>query len=282
MAPSKNFTVSPLTSGGPGWEGPLEKCSNYASVSSLIRTDRACVLKHQFYSDGTNCDYEKTFSITASSGAGDGHVCETECVGKFFRVRVEPPSGGDQTYLRVTTTFKDIPQDSAAISDVTITSMPPLEIAPSQEVTVANDLNVTNSLTVGSLPDVTLATGQEVGIAGTVTVSDGVTTNNFRNIDVGTAGIQVKASSGNIFSIVAQNLSASDVYLKIYNVASPSSSDSPVFSFAVRALSTLHLDYTKPPKFSTAIGIRASGELADNDTTALGTNDLIVNMIYSA
>ena len=151
---SKNYTFVPLEDGGDSFTGVREKCDNYASVVTLAKTDQPCTLIHQFSSDGTNWDSESSFSLLADTAK----TCESECRGRFFRLYIAAPnSGSNQTYMRATTSFKNIPQDSATISSVTVASLPAVEIASGQEVSIANDLNVTNSLTVGTLPDITIA-----------------------------------------------------------------------------------------------------------------------------
>lgn len=103
----------------------------------------------------------------------------------------------------------------------------------------------------------------------------------YRNLDLGTTGQVVKASAGNLYAVHAINTNASARYLKIYNKATAASeSDTPVFTFSLpQGGSNIFLG-TAGVSFATGIGVRATTGIADNDTGAPGSNEVVVNLSY--
>lgn len=104
----------------------------------------------------------------------------------------------------------------------------------------------------------------------------------FNDINVGTTGVVVKNSPGQIYGWHLFNAHATDlVYLKVYDKATaPTSSDTPKFSIPLGALGGTGFPWTKGIEFTAGIGIRASTGVAHNDTGAPATNQVVVNIGY--
>lgn len=105
----------------------------------------------------------------------------------------------------------------------------------------------------------------------------------YRNIDAGVTGAVVKASPGRLYGYYIANASAALRYVKVYDKATaPTGSDTPVLTLPIPiggALSVM-LPGDRDEVFSAGISIRASTGIADNDTGAPSSNDVIVNLFY--
>lgn len=103
----------------------------------------------------------------------------------------------------------------------------------------------------------------------------------YSNNDLGTTGQVVKSSPGSLYQGSLTNNATSTRYVKFYNKATaPSSADTPVWRIAVPPLSTVPLTLGDGLFFSTAISIRSSTGVADNDNTAPSSNDVVVSLAY--
>lgn len=139
------------------------------------------------------------------------------------------------------------------------------------------------SLAIGSLPEVVLQAGQsiDIGTMPNVTVNHDVVSM-YRNLNLSTTGQVVKNSAGLLCGFSLFNLSGFDHFVKIYNKATAATdSDTPLLTFCVRANDEYSKDFSAPIKFTDGVSIRASQQIADNDTSALGTNDCMVNFLYA-
>jgi hypothetical protein len=85
---------------------------------------------------------------------------------------------------------------------------------------------------------------------------------------VNTTGQTIKATPGSLFNITVFNSGNSISYVKIYNVAVPTASDTPVITLPVRHDTALNTISIHNYQFSTAIGVRATANFVANDTTA--------------
>jgi hypothetical protein len=104
----------------------------------------------------------------------------------------------------------------------------------------------------------------------------------YRNLDAGVTGAVVKASSGMCCGGIVANNAAAARFLRLYNKATaPTASDVPVFTFQLPASSIVNLVFPEYIAFSAGIGLRASTGVADADTGATTTNDVIVNLWYA-
>lgn len=105
----------------------------------------------------------------------------------------------------------------------------------------------------------------------------------YRNLSIGVTGAVVSNVAANIVFLYAGNTHATAVaYLKLYNKATaPTASDVPVYTFELPAADTVVLPFVHAlGGFTAGIGIRATLNAADNDTTA-PTGAVVVNIGHS-
>jgi hypothetical protein len=102
-----------------------------------------------------------------------------------------------------------------------------------------------------------------------------------------TAAVQstaVKASAGQVYGLRFFNIGAGPVYVRLYNqTTAPGSGDTPVWRGIVpgnTAGAGFSLTFDKGLAFGTGIGLRVTGAIADNDTTALAANVVIGDVEY--
>lgn len=94
---------------------------------------------------------------------------------------------------------------------------------------------------------------------------------------------EIKSSAGKVFGISAFNNTSSNKYVRLYNqTGSPANTDTAniVWRGILPASGGMNITFPKGRQFSTGIGIRFTGAVADNDNTALSANDLTVNVDY--
>lgn len=99
-----------------------------------------------------------------------------------------------------------------------------------------------------------------------------------------TNATSVKGSAGTVYSLVAMNTSGTARYVKLYNSSSAptAGSGTPIKRFMVPANGGFA--WPIPPQgvaFSSGIGFTITGNPADNDTTAIAANDVLLNVDYS-
>lgn len=156
------------------------------------------------------------------------------------------------------------------------------------------DVNVLNqSVQVTSIPDVTIGaipSDANVGIVGRS--AGGLSSHKTVQYPTGsTAGsVTVSSSACTAYSITAFNMTATPIFLKIYDSSSSaSSSDTPILTYVVPANSQLSgagfsLNVPQGIAFSAGLTYRASTVLDDDDGgTAYPTSgDLVLNILYKA
>ena len=103
----------------------------------------------------------------------------------------------------------------------------------------------------------------------------------YRNINLGTTGVSVKASAGQIYGGDFFNTDAADVaYVKVYNNAgTPTDASTPIRTYLVPPLGGVAFAKPVGLELGTGISLRATKLLADNDTTA-PTSAIVVNLDY--
>jgi hypothetical protein len=95
----------------------------------------------------------------------------------------------------------------------------------------------------------------------------------------------MKASAGQIYSLVVTNIGANEVFFKLYNdtTANIDETDTPVLRYTVPG-NAAGAGFVVPIPvgiaFSTAITYRITGAIADNDTTAIAANEVLVSACY--
>lgn len=106
----------------------------------------------------------------------------------------------------------------------------------------------------------------------------------YRNLDLGVAGQVVKASPGQITGYyIANNAAAAARFVKFYNKATaPTQADTPVFTYEIPQASKIErsIPLDTLVNFSAGISLRATTGVADSDTGAPSTNDVVVNLEY--
>ena len=103
----------------------------------------------------------------------------------------------------------------------------------------------------------------------------------YRALDAGTTGAVAKASAGALYGGYFFNAGASIRYLKVYNKATaPTSSDTPVLTIPLPIGGGAIAFGGIGIEFSAGISVRATTGVADNDTGAPGSNEVIINLFY--
>ena len=96
----------------------------------------------------------------------------------------------------------------------------------------------------------------------------------------------VKATGGNLYSIVAIGLTSTVRYLKIYNKATAPTvgTDIPIMTIPIPANTQgagIAIPFSMGVNFSLGIGIAITSGLADADTGAVLANDVVINLTYA-
>ena len=96
----------------------------------------------------------------------------------------------------------------------------------------------------------------------------------------------VKASGGNLYSLIAIGLTSNIRYLKLYNKATAPvvGTDVPLMTIPIPTNSQgagVAIPFSLGVDFSLGIGIAITAGLADNDNTAVLANDVVINLTYA-
>lgn len=109
----------------------------------------------------------------------------------------------------------------------------------------------------------------------------------FRSIDLDEGTLEVvKASPGYVYGMWASNTATATRFIKFYNATSGTAgTGTPVITLAIPGNATDDVTGNFGPggmgiNFSTGICVGATTGVADADTGAPGTNDVIVNIFY--
>lgn len=104
----------------------------------------------------------------------------------------------------------------------------------------------------------------------------------YRDLDCQPTGKIINANPGQVWGWYICNNSASARFVKLYNKATaPASTDTPAQTFQIPGSSAANVMCAKGIRFTAGIGIRGTTGVADNDTGAPTTNDLVVNIFYA-
>ena len=102
-----------------------------------------------------------------------------------------------------------------------------------------------------------------------------------RNLNLGTTGWVVKASAGYVRELILANLAATVRYVKICDLATaPDQTGTPILTIPVQANNTLVVAIGDGIEFKQGIALWATTGLADNDTGAPTTNDVVADVLY--
>jgi hypothetical protein len=96
----------------------------------------------------------------------------------------------------------------------------------------------------------------------------------------------VKASGGNLYSIVAIGLTSTVRYLKLYNKASAPTvgTDTPIMTIPIPANTQgagIAIPFSMGVNFPLGIAIAITSGVADNDTGVIGAGDVVINLTYA-
>lgn len=103
----------------------------------------------------------------------------------------------------------------------------------------------------------------------------------YRNLDLQPGGANIKAAPGEVGGWFLANQSASPRYVKLYDKATaPLSTDTPKLTITLPPNSAANQIAVAGIDFANGIGIRGTTGVADSDTGAPTTNDLVVNILW--
>lgn len=105
----------------------------------------------------------------------------------------------------------------------------------------------------------------------------------YRNADLDETGVVIKASAGQVYSVLVHNANAAVRYLKLYNKATAATAgDTPVATILlpVTSQSNIQLAGSIGAAFSVGISARCTTGLADADTGAPSANDIYISVFY--
>jgi hypothetical protein len=103
----------------------------------------------------------------------------------------------------------------------------------------------------------------------------------YRNLDLGTTGQVAKASAGQVYGWVLKNRAAAERFVKIYDKASaPSGADTPVYTIPLDPGQVSVVAFPNGDAFAAGVSVRATTGIADADTGAPTTNDVVVAIRY--
>jgi len=141
-------------------------------------------------------------------------------------------------------------------------------------------LNVSQAVKVISAP--TTAVSGSLTSAGTTTNTPVTPTASIVSSAATTNGTVVKASAGTLYSITVSSTRGTTCYLKFHNSASVTAGTTAVaLTIAVPTNSTVTVPFGAiGMRFGTGICLSITGASADNDTTAIGANEVKVLTAY--
>jgi hypothetical protein len=105
------------------------------------------------------------------------------------------------------------------------------------------------------------------------------------NSSISTAAVmetEIKATAGQLYQLTVGSIDATAVYAKLYNdtAANTDQTDTPVARYLIAPNTTVDLPIPVGMAFSTAITIRVTTGIADNDTGALTASEVLVSYCY--
>jgi len=139
-----------------------------------------------------------------------------------------------------------------------------------QPVSIASSVAVTGTFYQATQP---------VSIASSVAVTL-PSTSVSNNLSATNSGVSIKNTSGQLISLFMNSGGAVGTnYVKIYNLSSPTSTDTPVLVIPLDAGRSQNVDCVNL-SFNTAIGLRVTANAANNDNNA-PTNTINVSAFYT-
>lgn len=112
-------------------------------------------------------------------------------------------------------------------------------------------------------------------------VSGNFPTRTYRNLSMSTTGALLKTGASQIFSVIVWNNASAVRYLKFYDKATAgTASDVPVLTIGLTPMALNTISVGQGIQFLLGLSVRATNLVADNDTTAPTTNDVVLNVEY--
>ena len=104
----------------------------------------------------------------------------------------------------------------------------------------------------------------------------------YRNVNLGSGGVNIKSSAGQIYGWFLFNNAGSVRYVKLYNKGSSPSVgfDTPFMTIPLPPGGGANVNFVSGIALSSGIGIGATTGVADGDSSSPGANEVIVNIIY--
>lgn len=107
----------------------------------------------------------------------------------------------------------------------------------------------------------------------------------YRNLDVGATGAIVGSAGKKVLQgyYIFNNHADTVRFLKLYDTAAaPTQASTPVLTLPIPPQGGANLNLEGGVYFANGIGLRATTGVADNDTGAPSSNDVIVNLFYDS
>lgn len=134
----------------------------------------------------------------------------------------------------------------------------------------------------GNTQDVLTDTSGNVGVQTAVPRTSGGYSTFHLASAASTNATSVKASAGQLYGYTLLNTNASIRYLAFHNTAgTPTAGSSVFFKMGIPALGGANVVFPAGVAFSTGIAITTITGAADNDSTGVAANDLIINLWYA-
>ena len=104
----------------------------------------------------------------------------------------------------------------------------------------------------------------------------------YRSIDVNATGVNVKSSAGQVYGWYLFNTGSQTRYVKLYNKATAPTvgTDTPVMTIPLPAGGGANVFSDIGLAFSSGIGIGATQGVADNNTSAPASNEVLAHIYY--
>lgn len=254
--------------------------------------------KYRTSSEGSVFDTTQTTTSAAGGGVFDVIVSTDEC---WFNTGLVDSNSGKAVAFKKHTKLPDpdklyklrIRSVNGATAPASATIMKVTFIALEDYAEVMVDSPSLGSSAQGQALPVTISNTPNVALSGTSnsvnnTPSPSSTLGSYSSkgklISAATTNAtSVKNSATNIGKITAENVSASIIYLKLYDKASAPTvgTDTPFHTFALSPSSQRVLDFPQGLRLTTGFAFAITGAIADTDTTAIAANDVIINYEYN-
>lgn len=185
-----------------------------------------------------------------------------------------------QTLIDALTT----PSDTQPISAASL----PLPTGAATQTTLASVLSALQSTLATSAAQSGTWTVQPGNTANTtpwlVSLQPATTGGNsiYRNLDTNATGANIKSGAGQVYGWYLSNSGSAARYVKLYNKATAPTvgTDTPVMTIYLPAGAAANVAFPNGLAFSLGIGIGAVTGVADNNTTAPGSNEVIAHIFY--